>query len=146
MRLDQAKELAYKDGTFRIYPNAQDFMTPAKKNYQDATLAKEWMRLDEDQQTILALQMEVKEFQAVARFRRTKDGRDPKRRGKGEWKWKRVPPGDSDPKTKRFKGKTYNWRPNHKLWCFHKALECKLMKDESGETRKKTGKFNKQQL
>jgi hypothetical protein len=96
------KKLAYKDGTFRIHPNAQDFMTPAKKNCQDAVLAKEWIRLDEDQQFILALQMEVKEFKAVARFRRTKDGRDPKRRGKDEWKWKRVPPGDSDPKTKNF--------------------------------------------
>jgi hypothetical protein len=34
-------------------------MNLAKKHYQDALLAKEWMVLDEDQQTILALQTEI---------------------------------------------------------------------------------------
>jgi hypothetical protein len=140
------KKLAYKDGTFRIHPNAQDFMTLAKKHYQDAVLSKEWMRLDEDQQTILALQTEVKEFKAAARFRKNKDGKDPKRAGKDEWKWKRIPPGENESKTKKFRGKTYNWCPNHKLWCFHKASECKLKKSESGEAKGKTGKFSKQQL
>jgi hypothetical protein len=47
------KKLAYKDGTYRIDPNAKDFMNLAKKHYQDVLLAKEWMVLDEDQQTIL---------------------------------------------------------------------------------------------
>jgi hypothetical protein len=140
------KKLAYKDGIFRIHPNAQDFMTLAKKHYQDAVLAKEWMRLDEDQQTILALQTEVKEFKAAARLRKNKDGRDPKRAGKDEWKWKRVPPGENDSKTKKFRGKTYNWCPNHQLWCFHKASECKLKKGDTKETKGKMGKFSKQQL
>ncbi len=140
------KKLAYKDGTFCIHPNAQDFMTLAKKHYQDAVLAKEWMHLDEDQQTILALQTEVKEFKAAARFRKNKDGKDPKRAGKDEWKWKRVPPGENESKTKKFRGKTYNWCPNHKLWCFHKGSECKLKKHVYGETKGKTDKFSKQQL
>jgi hypothetical protein len=47
------KKLAYKDGTYRIDPNAKDFMNLAKKHYQDALLAKEWMLLDENQQTLL---------------------------------------------------------------------------------------------
>jgi hypothetical protein len=32
-----------------------------------------------------------------------------------EWAWKKVPPRPGDPKTKRYKGKTYHWctRRNH---------------------------------
>jgi hypothetical protein len=58
------KKLTYKDGTYSIDPNANDFMNLAKKHYQDALLAKEWMVLDEDQQTILALQTEIKDFKS----------------------------------------------------------------------------------
>ncbi len=48
--------------------------------------------------------------------------------------------------TKKFRGKTYNWCPNHQLWCFHKASECKLKQGDTKETKGKKGKFSKQQL
>jgi hypothetical protein len=84
------KKLAYKDGTFRIDPSAKDFMSLAKKHYQDAILSKEWMRLDEDQQTILALQTEVKEFKSAARLKKKGEHQDKasRRSTKDEWKWK----------------------------------------------------------
>jgi hypothetical protein len=143
------KKLAYKDGTFHIDPNAKDFMQLVKKHYQDAILSKEWMRLDEDQQTILALQTEIKEFKASSKYKKKPDTRDrdgTRRSGKDEWQWKRIPPGESDAKTKKFKGKTYHWCPNHNIWCLHKASECKLKNKDTGETKKKTGKFDKQKL
>jgi hypothetical protein len=142
------KKLANKDGSLRIDPNAKDFMSLAKKHYQDAILSKEWMRLDEDQQTILALQTEVKEFKAAARFKKKGEHQDksPRRSTKDEWKWKQTPPGDSDSKTKSFKGKTYHWCPNHTLWCLHKANECKLKKEGSGKVKKNSGKLDKQKL
>jgi hypothetical protein len=72
------KKLANNKRTFRIHPNAQDFMTLAKKHYQDAVLAKEWMRLDEDQQTILALRTEVKNSRQHQGSERTRTGRTQK--------------------------------------------------------------------
>jgi hypothetical protein len=140
------KKLAYKDGSFTIDLNAKDFMQLAKKHYQDAVLSKEWMRLDEDQQTILALQTEIKEFKAASKHKKKTDPKDRggmTRSGKDEWKWKRVPPEENDAKTKKFKGKTYHWCPNHNIWCLHKASECKL---KHQNTKKKTGKLEKQQL
>jgi hypothetical protein len=39
-------------------------MELAENHYKDAILAKEWLHLDEDQQTIVALQTKVKEVKA----------------------------------------------------------------------------------
>jgi hypothetical protein len=46
---------AYKDGTYRIDSYEKNLMNLAKKHYQDAFFGKEWMTLDENQQTLLAL-------------------------------------------------------------------------------------------
>lgn len=149
-RVDPSQETSVQGWYIPHWPiNAKDFMQLAKKHYQDAVLYKEWMRVDEDQQTILALQMEIKEFKASSKFKKKVDYRDKDgttRSGRDEWRWKRVQPGDAEAKTKKFKGKTYHWCPNHNIWCLHKASECKLKQKETGEMKKKTEKFNKQQL
>lgn len=45
-------------------------MNLTKKHYQDAILYIEWMHLDEDQQMILALQTEVKDFKTATKYRK----------------------------------------------------------------------------
>jgi hypothetical protein len=108
-------------------------------------VAKEWMKMDEKQQSILALQTEIEEVKAqaatAARGKRKNDGNS-KRAGSSEWAWKKVPPRPGEPKKKKFKGKTYYWCSNYKLWCLHKPSECKLRSDDT----KKEGKQNREKL
>jgi hypothetical protein len=120
------KKLEYIDGTYNINPNGMDFMNAARKHYKDLLLAKEWMKMDKKQQSILARQTEIEEVKAqTAKGKRKSDSRG-KQSASNEWAWKKVTPRPGEPKTKKFKGKTYHWCTNHKLWCLHKPLECKL--------------------
>lgn len=47
--------------------------------------------------------------------------------------WKKVAPGENDPKTivktVNDKKKTFHWCPNHQMWCIHTAKECTYKKD-----------------
>jgi len=56
-----------------------------------------------------------------------------------DWSWKRVPPGEGEPRTNKFKGCTYYWCTNHNLWCLHKPSECKLKKESQAASKKKPG-------
>ncbi len=74
--MNQSKEAGLQGWDILQDHNANDLIKLAKKHYQDAIISKEWVRLDEDQQMILALQTEVKEFKAVAKFKKMGKHRD----------------------------------------------------------------------
>ncbi len=112
------KKLEYNDGTNNINPNGMDFMNAARKHYKDLLLSKEWMKMDERQQSILALQTEMEEVKAQAAIGKRKNESRGKSSSSNEWAWKKVPPRPGEPKTKRYKGKTYHWCTNHQMWCF----------------------------
>jgi hypothetical protein len=134
------KKLQYNEGTYQIDDDARDFMEAAKKHYTDALLAKEWMQADDEQQTILALQTEVRELKASkAKGKYSSDkhkGGSTKKRP-SEWDWKHVPPKFGEPNTKKYKGKLYYWCKNHSLWCLHKPKECKLNENIEEDKKKK---------
>jgi hypothetical protein len=131
------KKLEYNDGTYNINPNGVDFMNAARKHYKDLLLAKEWMKADDKQQSILALQTEIEAVKAqAARGRRNTDSKR-KVGESSEWAWKKIPPRSGEPKTKKFKGKTYHWCTNHNMWCLHKPSECKLKSESSPKKNSK---------
>jgi hypothetical protein len=136
----RSKKLEYNDGIYNINPNGVDFMNAARKHYKDLLLSKEWMKADDKQQSILALQTEIEEVKAqAARAKRKNEGAG-KRTSSNEWAWKKVPPRPGEPKTKKYKGKTYYWCTNHKMWCLHKPSECKLRSENAKNDGKKSSK------
>jgi hypothetical protein len=60
----KGKKDAYFDRTFQINPNGLEFMELVQKYYLDAVKTREWLKPDEDQQQILALQAQLKEVKA----------------------------------------------------------------------------------
>ncbi len=60
----KTKKGEWFDRTYHINPNGLDFMELAKNHYKDAMTAKEWLKLDEDQQMILAFQSQIEAVQA----------------------------------------------------------------------------------
>ncbi len=96
---------------------------------------------------ILALQTEVKEFKAVEKIKKMGkhgDKGDTIRSGRDEWKWKWIPPGDLDAKMKKQNLLLVPQSPHFVF--LHKASECKLNKEGTNETKKKSNKFSMQQL
>ncbi len=113
--------------TLVINPNGLDLMELTKNHYKDAVTSKEWLKLDEDQQTILVLQMQIEAVQAkTKRPSRNEDKitREGRKKETSEWDWKKKPPQGNDSKKKNVKGKTYYWYPNHELWCQHSPSKC----------------------
>jgi hypothetical protein len=98
--------------------------------------------MDEKQLSILVLQTEIKEVNAQVARGKHKNKRKFKQSGSSEWGWNKVLPRPGEPKTNRFKGKTYDRCNNHTLWCLHKPSECKL----KGEDTKKKRRRNKEEL
>jgi hypothetical protein len=134
------KKMEYNDGTYHINPNGIDFMNAARKHYKDLLLSKEWMKMDDKQQSILALQSEIEQVKAQAtRMKRKGEARNKQSRS-NEWAWKKIPPRPGEPRTKKFKGKTYYWCTNHQLWCLHKPSECKLKGEDTKKDGKRSGK------
>jgi hypothetical protein len=61
--------------------------------------------------------------------RNTNNGNEGKGKGKdkkSKYDWKKLPPQNGKPNTYVWpeNGKTYHWRPNHKLWTLHSLEEC----------------------
>jgi hypothetical protein len=139
------KKAAWFDRTFIVNPNGLDLMELAENHYKDAVKTKDWLKLDEDQQTILALQTEIQAVKATARHGRHKnDGKTTKKGGKykdkkktesSEWAWKKVAPKSGETQVKTHAGETYHWCPHHELWSMHKPEDC-LVKQELRKDKK----------
>jgi hypothetical protein len=133
----RSKKLEYNDGSFNINPNGVNFMNAACKHYKDLLLSKEWMKMDEKQQSILALQTEIEEVKAQTAKGKRKNEAKYNQSSSNEWAWKKIAPRPGEPKIKKFKGKPYHWCSNHKMWCLHKPSECKLQKENVKKDDKK---------
>jgi len=148
-----------------INPNGLDFMERVENYYKDRVRTGEWLKLDEDQETILALKAqlnkETKENKDGSKKKKGKKGeKGEKKRGKKGNKendepyekpaWKKQAPKDGEPKTKEVEGKTYHWCTGHKEWTIHTSAECrknKKKKEEAGKEgseKKGDGKGKKQ--
>ena len=44
----------------------------------------------------------------------------------GTHKWRGIPPSEGEPKSKEWKGKTYNWCAKHKGWVIHDPKDCQF--------------------
>jgi hypothetical protein len=155
----KGKKDAYFDRTFQINPNSLEFMELVQNYYLDAVKTREWLKPDEDQQQILALQVQLKEVKALKEKckDRNKDQKQVKRllQGKAKketnkkWAWKDKAPLPGESHTRVFEGKTYYWCPNHLKWCLHKPSECNLKEEEekgSSKPKKKVGKDRRLQV
>jgi hypothetical protein len=69
------------------------------------------------------------------RAKKNKKDTSNKRKQKEDEAWKKVPPKDGDPKTKKHGELTFNWCIHHMAWTVHKPSECKLGKKMAEEQK-----------
>jgi len=67
--------------------------------------------------------------------KRNKKDTSNKRKQKEDEAWKKVPPKDGDPKTKKVGELTFNWCIHHMAWTVHKPSDCKLGKKMAEEQK-----------
>ena len=150
-----------------IDANCANFMEEADNYYKDKVTLREWMALDDDQQTIVALKAQL--LKKPGKENQNPNGGNPrkgKKNGKkgdkkDDWAWKKVEPKGNEAKTKSVFNKkekkhmTYHWCIGHKLWTLHTNEECTKGKDGATPLADKTantnadknkGKVNKQKL
>ena len=152
--------LVAEDNDFRKYMKEQyqlyqygeitlteaEIMAKARTAYQVAIDNEKWGALSEEQQSIIAMKAELSELKdnnlqldsKPAEKKKKKKKKDaankktnddkPKERMNNDWKLLKPKPGK--PKTKKVKGKSYNWCPYHEngngKWVIHKVSECNL--------------------
>jgi hypothetical protein len=140
-------------------PNGLALMETVENYYKGRVEEGLWGKLNEDEQTILALKAQIANKQGgKGKGKGKRDGEE--RKGKGGGKendkpkpaWKTQPPKDGEPKTKVMDGKTWHWCPHHNEWTVHPPAECRKRKansEKSGKQekgKKKDGKKKDRQL
>jgi len=65
--------------------------------------------------------------------------RGDKTRDKVDEAWKKIPPKDSDEKSKKMGKHTFHWCEHHMVWCMHHPSECHLGNQRKEEQSPTTG-------
>ena len=128
-------------------------MTFALNKYEILSKQDMWNAKTAEQEQIVALTTELGKIKdANLKFAKTlKSGKPGKRdgskkdnpKGKGKAKgkksqkdkfaWKRIPPKDSESKTKTVDGVTYRWCEEHPCWVTHTLDDCKVRQKRLAE-------------
>jgi hypothetical protein len=126
-------------------------MEEVENYYKDRLRSGEWMKLDEDQETILALKAQlgnkqIKGGEPKKREKKIKKGKDKENQPPTKPAWKSVAPKSGEATTKERDGKTFNWCIHHKEWYVHSSQECRKKdgnKDDEAVKKKKDEKKKK---
>jgi hypothetical protein len=142
----------YNDRKATFNPNGLDLMEKVETYYKDKVRANEWGKLDEDQQTILALKAQLQQNKDSKKKKKGEKDKDKESKKRGRDKenkenepyekpaWKLQAPKDSEPKKKDVEGKTYHWCTGHKEWTIHTSASCRLNSAEKEEKKQKGDK------
>jgi hypothetical protein len=116
------------DGRQPQNPNGITFMTIIENYYKGMLKDGIWMKPDPDQETIIALKVQIETKQ------RRKGGKNPQQ----QQDWKSTPPKLGEPMKKvvTINGKrlTYYWYSHHKWWTAHKSKDCCLKPNQPEPT------------
>jgi hypothetical protein len=113
--------------------------------YKDHVMRSLWMKLDEDQETIIALKAQLKQQrQPKQQGKSTKNSKQKARTDA----WKLQPPKKGEPqkKTVTINGKDYiyHWCNHHRKWTIHHPKDCMLVNKDKDNKSKNTGKEKKE--
>ena len=129
------KEDFYEEGGDVTYEELMDW---ALNKFRARVENEQWCQRTTEEETIIALQAQVKKLISSARADKKKGEKEGKSKGKSKGKvktsdrkgssykgWKKVAPKKGEPTTKHEVGKEWHWCSNHKAWTKHKESECK---------------------
>jgi len=155
----------WTSGKKTITQDCAAFLVEAENYYKDRVDLGEWLKLDDDQETIVLLKAQLlkkapgKENNPNRANRGKGKGKGKEGAKKDDWAWKKVEPKGSEPRTKSVfnkkekKNMAYHWCSHHKLWTIHTEAECtkgkgdgKVLGEVQPSADKKTSKLNKQKI
>jgi hypothetical protein len=140
------REERYDEGEDTTYSH---LMQLADNKYRMMVESGEWNRPSKQDEQIQALLSEVAQKtqnqpKKPGPKKEPSVNKDPKKdKGKGgkkkdndkNYAWKKVPPKEGEPHTKKMRQKTYHWCPNHKAWTVHSPSECNGIAPSTNESK-----------
>ena len=149
------KEDFYEEGGQVDYQQLMDW---ALNKYKTRKESEQWCQRTTEEETIIALQAQVKTLMSKKSDANSKSGgkKDQKKatkkgKGKGKLKpedrpaWMKTPPKDGEKQSKTVDGKEYHWCSNHESWTRHKPSECKGIGFTKGQAKKDADKSSDSQ-
>ena len=147
------KEDLYEEGGQVEYQQLMDW---ALNKYKTRKESDQWCQRTTEEETIIALQSQVKSLMSKKSDAsgksagRKKDQKNTNKKGKGKGKfkpedrpaWMKTPPKDGEKQSKTVEGKEYHLCPDHESWTRHKPSECKGIGFTKGQVKKDADKFS----
>ena len=147
------KEDLYEEGGQVEYQQLMDW---ALNKYKTRKESDQWCQRTTEEETIIALQSQVKSLMSKksdasgksAGGKKDQKKTNKKGKGKGKFKpedrpaWMKTPPKDGEKQSKTVEGKEYHWCPDHESWTRHKPSECKGIGFTKGQVKKDADKFS----
>ena len=141
------KEDLYEEGGQVEYQQLMDW---ALNKYKTRKESDQWCQRTTEEETIIALQSQVKSLMSKksdasgksAGGKKDQKKTNKKGKGKGKFKpedgpaWMKTPPKDGEKQSKTVEGKEYHWCPDHESWTRHKPSECKGFGFTKGQVKK----------
>ena len=124
-------------------------MELAEGFYKDAVATGEWLKLTDEEEKTIALEVQLHEATTQRNpkrkemIKKKKKGEKEKTGQQEKWAWKLNPPKTGQRFIKIFEGKMYHWCPKHNKWTIHKPDECHLEEKKEPETMLKTEETEK---
>jgi len=135
------KKENYEEGA-DVTPDS--LMLDALNRYQSLVREGKWQTQSPESKKIVALTAQVDEMQKLlkgTKFKfksqsskfKTKDSKPNKQASKKKIMkdrdaWKKIPPKEGEPLTKKHKGKDFHWCQEHMAWGRHQEIDCELKK------------------
>ena len=135
------KKENYEEGA-DVTPDS--LMLDALNRYQSLVREGKWQTKSPESKRIMALTAQVDEMEKLlkgTKFKFKNQGSKPKwKDGKASKQpskkkimrdldaWKKIPPKEGEPSTKKYKNKEFNWCNEHMAWGRHQENDCELKK------------------
>ena len=137
-----AQQNAYEDGSKEF--TEDQLMEVALNKYKVLMESDKWNTPSEQDSKIVALTAEI---DALKLQSSSPSYYDDKRKGsnrksKADNAWKKIAPGEGEPKKKSVGKVTYHWCTNHQYWTLHSSTECKGIKVTSDERKSQSKASN----
>jgi hypothetical protein len=126
---------AYDNGSKEF--TEDQLMEVALNKYKVLMESDNWNTLSEQDSKIIALMAEI---DALKQQSSSTSSYNDKRKGnnhksKADNAWKKVAPGEGEPKKKSVGKVIYHWGTNHQYWTLHSSTECKGIKVTSNKSK-----------
>ena len=137
-----AQQNAYEDGSKEF--TEDQLIEVALNKYKVLMESDKWNTPSEQDSKFVALTAEIDALKlqssSPSSYNNKRKGNNCK--SKADNVWKKIAPGEGEPKKKSVRKVTYHWCTNHQYWALHSSTKCKGIKVTSNKRKNRSKASN----